>query len=89
MENQLITTIRDDINKILKYSKKNTNCKNLNLKYSNLQSLLLYSEIDYCLEIFNKFIVRIINDLDNNKYKLEDLQNIEINFKNCNNYFKK
>jgi superfamily II DNA or RNA helicase len=89
MENQLITTIRDDINKILKYSKKNTTCKNLNLNYSNLQSLLLYSEIDYCLEIFNKFIVRIINDLDNNKYKLEDLQNIEINFKNCNNYVKK
>lgn len=89
MENPLISNIRNDINSFLKYTKEKTEFPQLNLKYSNLGISLLYSEIDYCLEIFNKIVIRIINDLDDDKYKLEDLNNIELSFKNCNDNKKK
>jgi len=85
MENPLSINIQTDIDNILKVT--NTNCPfpKLNLNYSNELKICLMTKIDYCLDIFNRFVKKVIEKLDNEQTTLEELQQTNFTFDNPNN----
>jgi superfamily II DNA or RNA helicase len=78
MENILANKIIKDFDDILGI-KNNLNLStflnyNLNLNYPLELKILLYSETDFCLEIFNKFIKEIIQKYIDEQISIDELQ---------------
>lgn len=79
MQSVLITKIKDEFNDILEVKEKWNYDKFLqkykpNFNYSEDFLKILYNDTDYCLEIFNKFIIEIISKYIDKKLSVQDLE---------------